>query len=242
MKEPTCFRNSSIAIGRKDPKLSTSFVIPYAVLCPTYSREKWMEHKILLINNYSSFLSPVALIKYWLTIPERSIFHFCLFTTNVQLFLVKFLEFVLLSPGYIFIFHIPATWSNVKVCILVEPLSVQSASASASQKTIRWIFSFFFSRSGTTFENTVRESSPQNGSTRGLNLMLIVIVLLAIFILAIAVVFGISFFRRHQCHKNQGKFLVSFAYFLIFYLFIFLKYDEPMKYRSTKWKSFLCLV
>ena len=98
----------------------------------------------------------------------------------------------------------------------------------------------FFSRSGTTFENTVRESSPQNGSTRGLNLMLIVIVLLAIFILAIAVVFGISFFRRHQCHKNQGKFLVSFAYILIFYLFIFLKYDEPMKYRSTKWKSFLC--
>ena len=70
--------------------------------------------------------------------------------------------------------------------------------------------------------------------------MLIVIVLLAIFILAIAVVFGISFFRRHQCHKNQGKFLVSFAYFLIFYLFFFLKYDEPMKYRSTKWKSFLC--
>ena len=66
----------------------------------------------------------------------------------------------------------------------------------------------FFSRSGTTFENTVRESSPQNGSTRGLNLMLIVIVLLAIFILAIAVVFGISFFRRHQSHKNQGKFLV----------------------------------
>nr|XP_058959248.1 uncharacterized protein LOC131786245 [Pocillopora verrucosa] len=51
---------------------------------------------------------------------------------------------------------------------------------------------------GTTFENTVRESSPQNGSTRGPNLMLIVIVLLAIFILAIAVVFGISFFRRHQ--------------------------------------------
>ena len=119
MKEPACFRNSSIAIGRKDPKLSTSFVIPYAVLCQTYSREKWMEHKILLINNYSSFLSPVALIKYWLTIPERSIFHFCLFTTNVQLFLVKFLEFVLFSLGYIFIFHIPATWSNVKVCILV---------------------------------------------------------------------------------------------------------------------------
>ncbi|XP_066017846.1 uncharacterized protein [Pocillopora verrucosa] len=56
---------------------------------------------------------------------------------------------------------------------------------------------------GTTFKNTVGESSPQNGSTRGLNLVLIVIVLLAIFLLAIAVVFGISFFRRHQGHKNQ---------------------------------------
>ena len=74
----------------------------------------------------------------------------------------------------------------------------------------------FFSRSGTTFKNTVGESSPQNGSTRGLNLVLIVIVLLAIFILAIAVVFGISFFRRHQDHKNQGKFVALFAYLLIF--------------------------
>ena len=74
----------------------------------------------------------------------------------------------------------------------------------------------FFSRSGTTFKNTVGESSPQNGSTRGLNLVLIVIVLLAIFILAIAVVFGISFFRRHQGHKNQGKFVALFAYLLIF--------------------------
>ena len=78
---------------------------------------------------------------------------------------------------------------------------------------------FFFSRLGTTFENTVRESSPQNGSTRGLNLVLIVIVLLAIFILAIVVVFGISCFRRHQGHKNQGKFLASFAYLLTFFFF-----------------------
>ena len=74
----------------------------------------------------------------------------------------------------------------------------------------------FFSRSGTTFKNTVGESSPQNGSTRGLNLVLIVIVLLTIFILAIAVVFGISFFRRHQGHKNQGKFVALFAYLLTF--------------------------
>ena len=73
-----------------------------------------------------------------------------------------------------------------------------------------------FSRSGTTFKNTVGESSPQNGSTRGLNLVLIVIVLLTIFILAIAVVLGISFFRRHQGHKNQGKFVALFAYFLTF--------------------------
>ena len=78
------------------------------------------------------------------------------------------------------------------------------------------IFPFFFSRSGTTFKNTVGESSPQNGSTRGLNLVLIVIVLLAIFILAIAVVFGVSFFRRHQGHKNQGKFVALFANLLIF--------------------------
>ena len=42
--------------------------------------------------------------------------------------------------------------------------------------------------------------------------MLIIIVLLAIFLLAIAVVLGILFFRRHQSRKNQGKFLASFAY------------------------------
>ena len=77
----------------------------------------------------------------------------------------------------------------------------------------------FFSRLGTTFENTVSESSPQNGSNRGLNLVLIVIVLLAIFILAIAIVFGVSFFQRHQGHKNQGKFLALFAYLLIFLFF-----------------------
>ena len=80
------------------------------------------------------------------------------------------------------------------------------------------------------FENTISESSPQNGSTRGLNLVLIVIVLLAIFILAIAIVFGISFFRRNQGHENQGKFLASFAYLITF----FFKCNEPMKYRSTK--------
>ena len=111
------FRKKAIFTYRKCP--SVEFPSFFFVLLSLFSREKWMEHKILLINNYSSFLSPVALIKYWLTIPERSIFHFCLFTTNVQLFLVKFLEFVPFSLGYIFIFHIPATWSNVKVCILV---------------------------------------------------------------------------------------------------------------------------
>ena len=51
--------------------------------------------------------------------------------------------------------------------------------------------------------------------------MLIVVVLLAIFILAIAVVFGISFFRRHQGHKNQGKFLASFPYLLIAFVLVF---------------------
>ena len=101
----------------------------------------------------------------------------------------------------------------------------------------------FFSRSGTTFENTVRESSPQNGSTRGLNLMLIVIVLLAIFILAIAVVFGISFFGDTKVIRTKASFLYHLPIFLSFiYLFFFLKYDEPMKYRNTKRKSFLCLV
>ena len=82
-------------------------------------------------------------------------------------------------------------------------------------------FLFFFSHSGTTFKNTVSESSPQDGSTRGLNLVLIVVALLAIFILAIAVVFGISFFGRHQGHKNQGKFLASFPYLLIAFVCLF---------------------
>ena len=93
-------------------------------------------------------------------------------------------------------------------------------SAFASQKTIRWKFFFFF-LFFFSFENTVGESSPQNGSTCGLNLVLIVIVPLAIFILAIVVVFGISCFRRHQGHKNQGKFLASFAYLCIFLSFFF---------------------
>ena len=74
-------------------------------------------------------------------------------------------------------------------------------------------FSFFFcSPLGTTFENAVSESSPRKVSTGKLNLMLIIIVLLAIFLLAIAVVLGILSFRRHQSRKNQGKFLASFAY------------------------------
>ena len=119
-------------------------------------------------------------------------------------------------------------------------------SAFASQKTIRWIFFFSFFFFFFSFENTVGESSPQNGSTCRLNLVLIVIVPLAIFILAIVVVFGISCSRRHQGHKNQGKFLASFAYLCIFlsffFFFFFSKYDEPMKYRSTNWKSFPCLV
>ena len=78
-----------------------------------------------------------------------------------------------------------------------------------------------FPRSGTTFENTVRESSPRNVSTGKLNLMLIVIVLLVIFILATAVVFGILFFRRHQEHKNQGKFPALFTYLLTFSFYFF---------------------
>ena len=92
----------------------------------------------------------------------------------------------------------------------------------------------FFSHSGTTFKNTVIESSPQDGSTRGLNLVLIVVVLLAIFILAIAVVFGISFFRRHQGHKNQGKFLASFPYLLIAFVFFFFKHWYKTS-SSIKW-------
>ena len=82
-------------------------------------------------------------------------------------------------------------------------------------------FSFYFFLFFFSFENAVGESSPQNGSTCRLNLVLIVIVPLAIFILAIVVVFGISCFRRHQGHKNQGKFLASFAYLCIFLSFFF---------------------
>ena len=56
--------------------------------------------------------------------------------------------------------------------------------------------------------------------------MLIAIVPLAIFILAIVVVFGISCFRRQQGHKNQGKFLASFAYLCIFLSFFFFFFFE----------------
>ena len=71
---------------------------------------------------------------------------------------------------------------------------------------------FFFFCSGTTFETAVGEYSPQNVSTGSFNLVLIVIVLLAIFILEIAVAFGVLFFRRHQGRMNQGKFLALFAF------------------------------
>ena len=47
--------------------------------------------------------------------------------------------------------------------------------------------------------------------------MLIVIVFLVIFIVAIAFVFGIMFYRRHQSRKNQGKFLASFASIFFFF-------------------------
>ena len=94
----------------------------------------------------------------------------------------------------------------------LETYSVQSALA--SQKTNSKIF-FFFSCSRTTFENTVGESPPQNVSCGKSNLVLIVIVPLVTFILEIAVVFGIMYFRRHQGHKDQGKFPASF-----FFLFI----------------------
>ena len=98
------------------------------------------------------------------------------------------------------------------------------------KKSLTNIYIYFvFSRSGTTFENTVSESYPRNVSTGKLNLVLIVIVLVAIFTLAIAVVFGILFFRRHQSHKNQGKFFASFPYSLILMFFFFCLFfsDEP---------------
>ena len=95
------------------------------------------------------------------------------------------------------------------------------------KKGLTNIYLYFFSRSGTTFENTINESYPRNASTGKLNLVLIVIVLVAIFILAIAVVFGILFFRRHQSHKNQGKFFASFPYSLILMFFFFFFSDEP---------------
>ena len=104
-----------------------------------------------------------------------------------------------------------------------------------------YIYIFFFSRSGTTFENTVSESYPRNVSTGKLNLVLIVIVLVAIFTLAIAVVFGILFFRRHQSHKNQGKFFASFPYSLILIFFFCFCFFWWAEYRSTKWKLFPCL-
>ena len=96
------------------------------------------------------------------------------------------------------------------------------------KKGLTNIYLYFFSRSGTTFENTINESYPRNASTGKLNMVLIVIVLVAIFILAIAVLFGILFFRRHQSHKNQGKFFASFPYSLILMFFFFFFFsDEP---------------
>ena len=94
-----------------------------------------------------------------------------------------------------------------------------------------YIFFFVFSRSGTTFENTVSESYPRNVSTGKLNLVLIVIVLVAIFTLAIAVVFGILFFRRRQSHKNQGKFFASFPYSLILIFFLFFLMSRISKHE-----------
>ena len=104
-----------------------------------------------------------------------------------------------------------------------------SISLPLSKKVWQIYIYFVFSRSGTTFENTVSESYPRNVSTGKLNLVLIVIVLVAIFTLAIAVVFGILFFRRHQSHKNQGKFFASFPYSLIlmFFFFCFCFSHEP---------------
>ena len=93
---------------------------------------------------------------------------------------------------------------------------------------------FFLSCSGTTFENTVSESSPQNVSTGKLNLVLIVIVLLAIFVVAIAVVFGMSFFRRNQGHKNQGKFLELFECLLLWKL---LQWYDYLDIRITESKQ-----
>ena len=90
---------------------------------------------------------------------------------------------------------------------------------------------FFFSCSGTTFETAVGEYSPQNVSTGTLHLVLIVIVLLAIFILEIAVAFGVLFSRRHQGRMNQGKFLALFALFIYVYLDI-----------ASPWKPFIGLL
>ena len=103
------------------------------------------------------------------------------------------------------------------------------------RKPTKKIF-FFFSCSGTTFENTVfyGESSPQNVSTGKLNLVLIVIVLLAIFVVAIAVVFGMSFFRRNQGHKNQGKFLALFECLLLWKL---LQWYDYLDIRITESKQ-----
>ena len=67
--------------------------------------------------------------------------------------------------------------------------------------------------------------------------MLIVVVLLAIFILAIAVVFGISFFRRHQGHKNQGNFLASFPYLLIAFVFFFFKHWYKTSSSIFSWRN-----
>ena len=84
--------------------------------------------------------------------------------------------------------------------------------------------------------------------------MWIIIALLVIFLLAIAVVLGILFFRRYQNRKNRGKFLELFAYlqyiyiffffFLIFYLFIFFNMmsrisKHKVEFYSLVWYSAL---
>ena len=99
------------------------------------------------------------------------------------------------------------------------------------KKGLTNIYLYFFSRSGTTFENTINESYPRNASTGKLNLVLIVIVLVAIFILAIAVVFGILFFRRHQSHKNQGKFFCIISLFAYSYVFFFFLMSRISKHE-----------
>ena len=72
--------------------------------------------------------------------------------------------------------------------------------------------------------------------------MWIIIALLVIFLLAIAVVLGILFFRRHQSRNNRGKFHESFAYlqyiyiYFFFFFFFFLNLFFNMMSRISKHK------